>query len=125
MGAQVEALHAVLDTAGRGEHERAHGQTQPVHGAHDLVAGKHRQVTVEEHHVVLSPREQVQRLDAGAGQTGRIPLVPETVVQHGRQIGVVLDDQDPRHIPLPPIPIHGLHAIAFGSPLCPVWVCVR
>ncbi|ALE12546.1 Hypothetical protein RY69_276 [Bifidobacterium breve] len=40
--------------------------------------------------------------------------MPETVVQHGRQVGVVLDDQDPRHISLPPIPIHGLHAIAFA-----------
>ena len=55
VGSEVKAVHAVLDAAGRGEHERAYGDAQPVRGAHDLVSGEHGQITVEEHHVVFPP----------------------------------------------------------------------
>ena len=97
VGAEIETLDTVFDTACGGEHQRAHGYAQPVDGAHDLVAGQHGQVAVEKHHVECPLRKLVQGLDARIGRGGRISFMPETVVQHRRQVGIILDDQDSRH----------------------------
>ena len=93
VGAEVEALDAVLELGPGGEDEDRDviGLAQP---AKDLDSVDLRKAEIEDHQVRQELGGGAQRLFAVAGGAHLVPLGPECAPKHVGDLCVVLDDQN-------------------------------
>jgi hypothetical protein len=93
LGARVESFDSVGERTQRGQ-QQDRGRDAPASQAADQVdALDRRQASIDDHHRVGPGEGQVQSLLAVAGQIDFVAGVAEQFGEHGRQLPVVLDEQ--------------------------------
>ena len=90
---QAEALDAVLDRAGRGQHQDAAERALSDELPADLVAVHRGQVAIEHDHVVRGRPRLLQRLGAVAGHVHREPAPRQAPHDGLGQVPLVLDHE--------------------------------
>ena len=94
VGAGIQAFHAVVHGAARGQHEDGGAKARAAKFPADGVAVLHRQHDVENHDVVLVDGGLVQGLFAVAGDIDGIGLFAEAFGDKSGDPGFVFDQQD-------------------------------
>jgi hypothetical protein len=96
VGAQLEAEHAILLLAQRGEHHDGQVGRLSAESSADLQTTEAGEHEVEDHDVGNPPRHRVQRLLAVAGHLDQVARAVQVARHHVPHHHVVVDDEGER-----------------------------
>ena len=99
--AELQAVHTITDLRGGGEHEdpRAGAGERPAH----LITVHHRQVAVEDDHVIRRPCGGLQRRPAVADSVDGHTRLTQPLSDPAGKRRMVLDHQHPHHAQYAPL----------------------
>ncbi len=97
VGADVEALDAIVDRVAGGQHQHRRPVAGLAHAAAHLEAVEPGHRDVEDHRVGGRGRERVERLLAVGGERDLVAVEPQRALERPPNGGLVIDDKDARH----------------------------
>ena len=93
VGSEIEAANPVADGAGRSEHQNASRMPLRHERATHGVAGQHRKIAVEEHHVVVALGEALQRRGSVVHHADAEAVEAQALGQRLGEFDLVFHDQ--------------------------------
>jgi len=94
--ARIQTGHPLRGVGERGQHQHGEGESAAPPPVQQVQPLDRRQPSVQDDHVVAAGEPEMQPGVPVAGDVDPVALVPEQLAQHPGELGVVLDEQQPR-----------------------------